>query len=77
MHWHEDIQITYVIHGTIQVQTLDHSLEVQVGQAIFINKKILHQITEIKDTHYRSFLFPICLCNSIKILPFFIKSAHF
>lgn len=58
MHWHEDIQITYVIHGTIQVQTLDHSLEVQVGQAIFINKKILHQITEIKDAHYRSFLFP-------------------
>lgn len=58
MHWHEDIQITYVIHGTIQIQTLDHSIEVQAGQAIFINKKILHQITEIKDAHYRSFLFP-------------------
>lgn len=41
MHWHEDIQITYVIHGTIQVQTLDHSLEVQVGQAYFHQQKNL------------------------------------
>lgn len=58
MHWHEDVQITLVLDGIIQVKTLNKSIELKHNQAIFINKNTLHQITEIENAHYRTFLFP-------------------
>lgn len=58
MHWHDELQLTYVINGVIQVITIYQTLEFKKNEAAFINKKILHQITEIENAHYKSFLFP-------------------
>ena len=58
MHWHEDLQFIYVLDGIIEVRTLDHSIRVQAGEAIFINKNVVHFVGEIKNCHYNSFLFP-------------------
>lgn len=58
MHWHEDLQIVLVLRGRIQIKTLNQTFEYRKNEVAFINKKILHQITESQDAHYISFLFP-------------------
>ncbi len=44
MHWHEDLQFIYVLHGEIEVKTLDTSIHVSKGNGIFINKNIIHLV---------------------------------
>lgn len=58
MHWHEDLQFIYVLNGTIEVRTLDNVVQIREGEAIFINKDVVHFVREIKNCHYNSFLFP-------------------
>ena len=58
MHWHEDLQFIYVLDGIIEVRTLDNSVQIQAGEAIFINKDVVHFVGEIENCHYNSFLFP-------------------
>ncbi len=58
MHWHEDLQFIYVLDGVIEVWTLDNSVQIQAGEAIFINKDVVHFVGEIENCHYNSFLFP-------------------
>ena len=42
MHWHEDLQFIYVLDGIIEVRTLDDVVRIQAGEAIFINKNVVH-----------------------------------
>lgn len=58
MHWHEDLQFIYVLDGIIEVRTLDNSVQIQAGEAVFINKEVVHFVGEIQKCHYNSFLFP-------------------
>ena len=58
MHWHEDLQFIYVKHGTIKLITLDGSAVAAAGEAVFINKNVVHQIQQIEDCQYNSFIFP-------------------
>lgn len=58
MHWHDDLQLTFVINGEIQIKTIFQTIELKENEIVFINKKILHQITEKENAHYKSFLFP-------------------
>jgi len=59
LHWHEELQMTLVTKGnlTIRINGLDYSL--RTGQAIFINKSVLHMVTHLShDGEYVSFNFP-------------------
>ncbi|TKH44620.1 AraC family transcriptional regulator [Paenibacillus terrae] len=70
LHWHEELQITLVTKGklTIQVNGIDHELE--AGQAILINKGVLHVTTHLTHNgQYVSFNFPE------KLLAFYADSA--
>ncbi|MCM3782328.1 AraC family transcriptional regulator [Neobacillus mesonae] len=70
LHWHEDLQITLVTRGklTIQINGVNYALE--AGQAIFINKSVLHIVTHLtSDGQYVSFNFPE------KLLAFYSESA--
>ncbi len=58
MHWHEDLQFIYLHSGKISVKTLDEEIILNSGEAIFINKNIVHQITQLSLCHYNSFIFP-------------------
>lgn len=58
MHWHEDLQLIYVISGQIRVKTLDETKIIPAGEAIFINKNVVHLIEKINICKYKSFLFP-------------------
>ena len=58
MHWHEDLQFIYVLNGTIEVRTLDDVVQIQAGEAIFINKSVVHIVKRTGNCHYNSFIFP-------------------
>lgn len=70
LHWHEELQMTLVTKGklTIQINGIDYDL--RTGQAIFINKSVLHTVTHLThDGEYVSFNFPE------KLLAFYSDSA--
>ena len=58
MHWHEDLQFIYVLDGTIEVQTLNEVVQIQAGEAVFINKNVVHYVKRLGSCHYNSFIFP-------------------
>lgn len=58
MHWHEDIQFIYVLKGEIEVVTLKKKTTLHEGEAIFINKNVVHLVDKIDACHYNSFIFP-------------------
>lgn len=58
MHWHEDLQFIYVKRGKIKLITLGDSAITAAGEAVFINKNVVHQIQQIEDCQYNSFIFP-------------------
>lgn len=63
MHWHEDLQLIYVLEGMIEVQTLETSIRVKAGEGIYINKEVIHHVKQIEGCHYNSFLFPSCFLS--------------
>ncbi|MDR6881344.1 AraC family transcriptional regulator [Bacillus sp. 3255] len=70
LHWHEELQITMVTKGrlTIRINGIDYRLD--RGEAIFINKSVLHIVTHLMpDGEYVSFNFPE------KLLAFYSDSA--
>lgn len=59
LHWHEELQITLVTKGTLVIQVNGSDHELKTGQAILINKGILHVTTQLShDGEYVSFNFP-------------------
>ena len=58
MHWHEDIQLIYVLRGELSVKTLDGEVLIRAGEGIFINKYVVHFISYEGSCHYYNFLFP-------------------
>lgn len=57
MHWHEDLQFLYVKRGKVRLITLDGSAFAAAGEAVFINKNVVHQIQQVEECRYNSFLF--------------------
>lgn len=61
MHWHGDIQFLYVAKGTIGVQTLQDTIWLETGEAVFINQNVVHLVIDPDEAHYYSLLFPPAL----------------
>lgn len=58
MHWHEDLQFIYVLEGDITIQTLDAKITLHEGEAVFINRDVVHLVMPGGPCHYNSFIFP-------------------
>lgn len=70
LHWHEELQITLVTKGKLTIQINGINYHLDTGQAIFINKSVLHVVTHLThDGEYVSFNFPE------KLLSFYSDSA--
>lgn len=65
MHWDEDLEFIYVLNGTIDVRTLDNAIRLQAGEAIFINKNVVHMVSRLGDCYYNSFISPHVSLNFI------------
>ena len=42
MHWHEDLEFTYLTEGFIEVQTLVGTVPLRPGEGVFVNKNVVH-----------------------------------
>lgn len=58
MHWHEDVQFILILKGQAHFRTVSQSFDLNSGEAVFINKGVLHQTIPELNCHYRSFIFP-------------------
>lgn len=66
IHWHEEIEITYVVSGSIKHQLNGKRVRIDAGEAIYINAKQLHLIEAgSQDTVLYCLIFhPTLLCAS-------------
>lgn len=59
LHWHEELQITFVTNGSLIMEVNGTGYTIGEGEAIFINKNLVHMSKEMtKDGRYVSFNFP-------------------
>ncbi|MDO4189331.1 MAG: AraC family transcriptional regulator [Lachnospiraceae bacterium] len=66
IHWHEDIEITYVVSGSVYHQLNGKRVKISAGEAIYINSKQLHLIEpHDEDCELYCLIFhPMLLCAS-------------
>lgn len=59
IHWHEEIQFTYVSKGTLVTQVEGKDYKLEAGEALFINSGLIHVTTNMSDDgEYVGFMFP-------------------
>lgn len=58
LHWHEEIQFVHVLTGSIHVKIYENVLDVSAGDCLFLNRSVLHCISQKENCHYHSFLIP-------------------
>lgn len=59
LHWHEELQLTLVTDGVLKIRVNAEDYILEKGQAIFINRNLLHITTELTDNgRYISLNFP-------------------
>lgn len=59
LHWHEELQFTLVTSGNMKMQVNGEDYSLRQGQAIFINRTLLHITTDLSDNgRYVSINFP-------------------
>ena len=59
LHWHEELQLTMMLSGSCVMQVSGQDYLLQEGQAIFINRNLLHITEELShDGKYFSINFP-------------------
>ena len=69
LHWHEELQLTMALTGTVTMRVNGEDYPLNAGEAIFINKNLLHVTSDLsEDGKYFSINFPD------KLLGFFIGS---
>lgn len=68
-HWHEELQFTYAVHGSLVLQVGAEKYFLNEGEAAFINRGMIHAIIELSEGGtYNSLNFPC------KLLSFFSGS---
>lgn len=59
LHWHEELQFTLLLEGKIVIEVNGVPYDLAAGQAIFLNKGVLHATIPItQNSLYVSFNFP-------------------
>ncbi len=65
-HWHDELQFTLALHGSLTLQADARQYYLNEGDAAFINSGIIHTVISLsKDSEYTSLNFPY------KLLSFF------
>ena len=49
LHWHEELQFTYVVSGRLQMRVDGKEYVVNENEAIFINRNLLHITTDLSE----------------------------
>lgn len=66
-HWHEELELDYVVAGTVKVSTAGQTQTFQKGEAFFINTNVLTAMVNAEDCLLDSHLFhPVLLSGHFK-----------
>ena len=58
-HWHDELQFTLVLSGTLTMQADNLARPGQAGDLIFVNTSLIHAVTQMsEDGSYASLNFP-------------------
>ena len=57
LHYHEEMEVTYIVSGTATYQCGLHSFTVKAGDFIFMNPHVLHRITQLEAYEMVSYTF--------------------
>ena len=49
MHWHRELEIVYVIKGSIRVRNVDKDLKLNKGQILLLNSSQTHALNSIEN----------------------------
>lgn len=50
-HWHPELEFSWILRGTIEISTPNHTCRLSAGEGIFINSNVLHTIRPASE-HY-------------------------
>lgn len=65
-HWHDELQFTLAVRGSLDVQVNEKQYHLETGEALFINSGMIHAVTRLSgEGEYTSLNFPY------KLLSFF------
>lgn len=56
-HWHEEIQISWIIEGEFLCQMEGRTVRLHPGELIFVNRGVLHQIYPVQKGYGRLYAF--------------------
>lgn len=59
MHWHKELQFTFVTKDSLIVETMGNRQMIAQNQVLFINRNIPHYIIADHEAEYTSLLFGI------------------
>lgn len=59
-HWHQEIEFIYVQSGEVQCYIGKDNFSLPAGSGLFINTKIIHQLTAKQTTLIPNIVFPLC-----------------
>lgn len=48
-HWHPELEFSWILQGTIEISTPNHTCRLSAGEGIFINSNVLHTIRPVSD----------------------------
>ena len=46
-HWHSYFEVAYVAEGSLECRTPDHTVQLQKGEAVFVNASVLHMYRKV------------------------------
>ena len=49
LHWHEELQFTYVVNGELRIRIDGKDYLVKEKEAVFINRNLLHITTDLTE----------------------------
>lgn len=57
-HWHDEVELVFVVEGSSKVESLRNSIILNKGDAVFINSGCLHKLTNFgeQDCHILNFV---------------------
>ena len=56
-HWHEEIQISWIIEGEFLCQMEGRTVHLHPGELIFVNRGVLHQIYPVQKGYGKLYAF--------------------
>lgn len=76
IHWHDDIELIYVLRGVTHYEMANETIEIRAGEGIFVNSRQLHLIHPDKDEDCELLCLifhPIIICSTQHITDNYVK----